>query len=94
MSLGNKLMALGQWIEKRFPEKLTATEVKARMRYHALESGVEAGRKCHEDDVLLNLVAALWNLKRKPRRSTATSINESNAPDAAPNSVGNQCPNT
>jgi predicted nucleic acid-binding Zn-ribbon protein len=65
MSLGNKLMALGQWIEKRFPEKLTATEVNE--RYHALESGVEAvaRRAASQDDVLQNLVARVVELEKK-----------------------------
>jgi hypothetical protein len=62
MSLGNKLMALGQWIEKRFPEKLTATEVKARMRTIEVDlEYVNQERKSHETRLaaLADRVAAL-----------------------------------
>jgi predicted nucleic acid-binding Zn-ribbon protein len=65
MSLGNKLMALGQWIEKRFPEKLTAAEVNA--RYDALESAVEvvARRSATQDEVIQNLVTRLVELEKR-----------------------------
>lgn len=65
MSLSKTLVSLGTWIEKHFPEKLTAAEVNA--RYADMESAVaEAARRAqHANETNIGLQVRVAELEKQ-----------------------------
>jgi hypothetical protein len=65
MALSKTLIALGNWIEKRFPEKLTAGEVReqiAKIEYATADNarGIQT-----QNEVIGSLVARIVELEKK-----------------------------
>lgn len=65
MSLAKTLVTIGNWIEKHFPEKITAAEIEHRVQCVESALGQVARANVTQDEVIANLVARVVELEKK-----------------------------
>jgi hypothetical protein len=71
MALAKTLVALGNWIESHFPEKVTAAEIETRILTIEGQLGVSGSVGVQHQELIAGLQARVAELERKAELTTS-----------------------